>query len=69
MIANGSYPHPKGYPLVMGLEPAGRIAEIGAGVEGFRVGDRVAAFSENAGAFADRVVVAGRAARCPFPTR
>jgi NADPH2:quinone reductase len=56
MIANGTYPHPKGYPLVMGLEPSGRIAEIGAGVEGWRVGDRVAAFSENAGAFADRVV-------------
>lgn len=57
MIASGSYPHPKGYPLVMGLEPSGRIAEIGAGVEGFRIGDRVAAFCDEAGAFADRVVV------------
>jgi NADPH2:quinone reductase len=57
MIASGSYPHPKGYPLVMGLEPSGRVAEIGAGVEGVRVGDRVAAFCEEAGAFADRVVV------------
>ncbi len=57
MIASGSYPHPKGYPLVMGLEPSGRIAELGAGVEGFRVGDRVAAFCEEAGAFADKVIV------------
>ena len=57
MMAKGVYPHPKGYPLVMGLEPSGRIVEIGAGVEGFAVGDRVAAFSENAGAFADRIVV------------
>src|ERR1700761_8954000 len=56
MIANGSYPHPKGYPLTMGLEPSGRIAELGPGVEGFAVGDRVASFCEDAGAFADRVV-------------
>jgi len=66
MIANGSYPHPKGYPLAMGLEPSGRIAEVGPGVHSFAVGDRVAAFSENAGAFADRVVVpAGRLIRIP----
>jgi NADPH:quinone reductase len=57
MIASGSYPHPKGYPLVMGLEPSGHIAELGPGVDGFAVGDRVASFSESAGAFADRVVV------------
>ena len=66
MIANGSYPHPKGYPLAMGLEPAGHIAEVGAGVQDFAVGDRVASFSENAGAFADRVVVpAERLIRIP----
>jgi NADPH2:quinone reductase len=66
MIANGSYPHPKGYPLVMGLEPSGRIAEIGPGVDGFSVGDRVAVFCENAGAFADRVVApAERLVRIP----
>jgi NADPH2:quinone reductase len=56
MVANGSYPHPKGYPLVMGFEPAGRIAEVGPGVTGWRVGDRVSAFCENAGAFADFAV-------------
>jgi NADPH2:quinone reductase len=66
MIANGSYPHPKGYPLVMGLEPSGRIVELGEGVAGFAVGDRVAAFSENAGAFADRVILpAERLIRIP----
>ena len=66
MIANGSYPHPKGYPLVMGLEPSGRIAEIGPGVDGFSVGDRVAVFCEDAGAFADRVVApAERLIRIP----
>jgi NADPH2:quinone reductase len=66
MIANGSYPHPKGYPLVMGLEPSGRIAEVGPGVDGFSVGDRVAVFCEDAGAFADRVVApAERLIRIP----
>lgn len=57
MIANGTYPHPKGYPLVGGLELAGRICEVGPGVTHWRVGDRVAAFSEDAGAFAERCVV------------
>ena len=66
MVAKGSYPHPKGYPLVMGFEPSGRIVELGAGVEGFAIGDRVAAFSENAGCFADRVAVpAERLIRIP----
>lgn len=66
MIANGCYPHPKGYPLTMGLEPSGRIAEIGPGVNGFSVGDRVAVFCEDAGAFADRVVApAERLVRIP----
>ena len=31
MIANGTYPHPKGYPLVGGLEISGRIATVGPG--------------------------------------
>ena len=30
-------------PLVLGHEVAGSVAEVGAGVEGFRVGDRIAA--------------------------
>jgi NADPH2:quinone reductase len=66
MVAKGVYPHPKGYPLVMGFEPSGRIVEIGRGVQGFAMGDRVAAFSENAGAFAERIVVpAERLLRIP----
>jgi NADPH2:quinone reductase len=61
MIAKGTYPHPKGYPIVGGLEISGRIAKVGAGVDGVRVGDFVAAFSEDAGGFAEFCVVeAGR---------
>jgi NADPH2:quinone reductase len=54
MIASGTYPHPKGYPLVAGLEVSGRIAELGPEVRGVEVGDRVAAFLEDAGGFADQ---------------
>lgn len=57
MMRTGIYPHPKGYPLVAGLELSGIVSAIGPDVTDVRVGDRVAAFSENAGAFADYCVV------------
>ncbi len=56
MIRSGTYPHPKGYPIVAGLEIAGRVAALGEGVASLRAGDRVA-FSEEAGGFADQCVV------------
>ena len=56
MIARGTYPHPKGYPLVGGLEVSGRIAKVGPEVRAVAVGDRVAAFLEEAGGFADQCV-------------
>ena len=56
MIAKGSYPHPKGYPLIGGLEVSGRIAKVGPEVRGFAVGDAVASFLEEAGGFADQCV-------------
>lgn len=57
MMRTGVYPHPKGYPLVAGLEMAGIVAEVGPGVTTLSVGDRVAAFSEDAGAFAEACAV------------
>lgn len=51
MMCNGTYPHPKGYPLLAGLELSGLIVECGKDVEGFAAGDRVVGFSEDAGAF------------------
>lgn len=53
MMRRGIYPHPKGYPLVAGLEIAGIVAAIGQGVDRFAVGDRIVAFSEDAGGFAE----------------
>ncbi|MDP2079890.1 zinc-binding dehydrogenase [Pseudotabrizicola sp.] len=52
MMRKGVYPHPKGYPLVAGLELSGVVEVCGEGVTGFAPGDRVAGFSENAGGFA-----------------
>lgn len=57
MMQTGIYPHPKGYPLVAGLEMSGEVAAIGDGVAGVTLGQRVAAFSEDAGAFAEYCVV------------
>jgi NADPH2:quinone reductase len=66
MLARGTYPHPKGYPFVAGLEVSGRVARLGADVHGFAVGDPVAAIAEAGGAFAERCVVpAERAIRLP----
>jgi NADPH:quinone reductase len=59
MIAKGTYPHPKGYPLIGGLEVSGRIAKVGPDVRGFAVGDAVASFLEEAGGFADQCVAPG----------
>lgn len=53
MMRTGTYPHPKGYPLVAGLEIAGRVAAVGPDVTEVAVGDRVAGFSEDAGGFAE----------------
>lgn len=57
MMRTGIYPHPKGYPLVAGLEMAGTVEGVGDGVDAAWIGQRVAAFSEGAGAFAEACVV------------
>ena len=41
MQAAGKYPAPAGDSLILGLEVAGVVTELGAGVEGFAVGDEV----------------------------
>ncbi len=66
MMQNGTYPHPKGYPMTAGLEASGTVIALGAGVGDFAVGDRVVAFPEEAGAFAERCAVpAHRAVKLP----
>jgi len=57
MMRSGIYPHPKGYPLVAGIEMSGTVYAVGPGVTHLKPGDRVAAFCENAGAFAEQCLI------------
>jgi putative PIG3 family NAD(P)H quinone oxidoreductase len=52
----GMYPPPPGASPILGLECAGEVAEIGAGVRGWKVGDRAMALLAGGG-YAERVVV------------
>lgn len=52
----GSYPPPKGASEILGLECSGTIAELGANVSGWRVGDEVCALLAGGG-YAERVVL------------
>ena len=44
-VRAGKYPVEIQMPHVLGVDPAGEVVEIGAGVEKFKVGDRVATIS------------------------
>jgi putative PIG3 family NAD(P)H quinone oxidoreductase len=56
MQREGHYPPPPGAPPYPGLECAGRIAELGEGVTGWRVGDEVCALLSGGG-YATKVAV------------
>ncbi|MCW2761461.1 MAG: Alcohol dehydrogenase, zinc-binding domain protein [Marmoricola sp.] len=52
----GFYPPPEGASDVLGLECSGRISAVGAGVEGWSVGDEVCALLSSGG-YAEKVAV------------
>ena len=52
----GLYPPPPGASPILGLECAGEVAQLGAGVSGWRVGDRAMALLAGGG-YAEQVVV------------
>ena len=61
----GFYPPPPGASPILGLECAGRIAEIAADVKGFRIGERVMALLPGGGYAEEAVVDAGSVMRLP----
>jgi putative PIG3 family NAD(P)H quinone oxidoreductase len=63
----GMYPPPPGASEILGLECAGEVAEVGAGVTRPRVGERVMALLAGGG-YAEEVVVAAGSAM-PVPER
>lgn len=56
MQRQGFYPPPPGASEIIGLECSGRIAALGAGVDGWRVGDEVCALLAGGG-YAEKVAV------------
>jgi NADPH2:quinone reductase len=61
----GLYPAPGGLPLIPGGEGAGVVEEVGADVDGLKVGDRVA-YAVGTGAYAEqRVIAADRLVKVP----
>ena len=65
MQAAGHYPPPPGASEILGLECAGEVAELGAGVSGWKLGDRAMALLSGGG-YAEEVVVAAGSA-LPVP--
>jgi putative PIG3 family NAD(P)H quinone oxidoreductase len=65
MQARGLYPPPPGASEILGLECAGEVIEVGAGVEGWRPGDRAMALLAGGGYAEEVVVDAGSALPVP----
>lgn len=61
LMVQGLYQSRPQTPFVPGMEVAGRVIATGEGVEGFKVGDRVASFCKQ-GAYAEKIVVPAAAA-------
>ncbi|MCK9906705.1 alcohol dehydrogenase catalytic domain-containing protein, partial [Frankia sp. Cpl3] len=61
----GAYPPPPGASPILGLEMAGVVEEVGAGVTGWKQGDRVCALLSGGG-YAEKVTIpADMAIRIP----
>lgn len=57
--ARGKYPPPPGAPAILGMEVSGIIAELGAGVSGWKAGDKVCALLPGGGYAEEAVAEAG----------
>jgi len=65
LLISGQYQEKPAFPFTPGMEAAGTITEVGAGVSSLKAGDRVMALT-GTGAYAQEIVVdAGRAYKIP----
>src|SRR5574337_1301729 len=66
LMARGLYQVKPPLPFVPGMECAGEVVEVGAGVEAWRVGDRVVHHAHT-GAFSEQLVLPADTARPAAP--
>ena len=57
LMIEGKYQVKPALPFTPGMECAGEIAEVGAGVTGLRLGQRVMAFTRSGGSYAEEAIV------------
>jgi NADPH:quinone reductase len=62
LMTEGKYQHRPDVPFIIGMESAGDVVDVGAGVQGFRPGDRVIVGGKS-GAFAEYRVAHSNAIR------
>ena len=67
LMIQGLYQLKPSFPFCPGLEVAGEVTQVGAGVNGLKKGQRVMATMSNGG-FAEEAVVPADAAFCRYPT-
>lgn len=65
LMAKGTYQETPNPPFVLGMETAGRVDKVGAGVTGFAKGDRVAVFGGQGGLAEMGCFDASRAVKLP----
>jgi len=63
LMLEDKYQFKTGLPYIPGTEGAGLVVEVGEGVEGWSVGDRVVGGLGTTGAFAEKIVIPAKNAR------